>query len=820
MCAVVRHVPDAGAADRRAEGLADRRDASGGPHGRRHGGSRLLVRIPPGVYHGWRLRVGARRHGGQRARPGHTTSTEPDEYRLPPETDEIPYEWDEEERVSANVSDFSVRGGRPGCGHTPAADEAPGDRRRGLHRRATSSGTCCTEHPDDSDGQPRRAHLRRQSREPARRGARPALPLRPRRHLRRRRWCATSCAACDAVVHFAAETHVDRSILDADDFLRTNVIGTSRPARRPSREPRGAALPRTSAPTRCTDRSREGAAREADPLQPVQPLLGHPRPAATCWRCAYWTTHGCPVRDHAEQRTTSGPTSTRRRSIPLFVTNALEDKPLPLYGDGRQRARLALRARQLRGDRPRAAPGPGRRGLQRRRRQRGRERGADARRSCDLTRQAGDASSQPVTDRPGHDRRYALDCGKLRALGWAPRASASPPRSETTVALVPRHTRRGGSRSSRASSSAYYERQYGPRGEPGAWPHDAPAWWPRCVALLIAPVLGVAAPRVTRAAPRIRDDLRGSPPTSSASSRRWSVSASAPPRTAVGGAPRRRALRERGRLRPPRATRVTVSYVLLDAVSIEARTRDGRTVPAQVVGLDLESGLGVVKLEGGGPWPAASLGHSRDVARRRAHRHRGRRRGRQPRVGGQRAAGRSGASPPTGSTCSTALSWWRRAAPPGAAAPLVDAGGNVIAIASLRLGQPPHVNLAIPLEKFLRREGRADRHGPRGEPAARAPGWGSTRWTGDGGVVVDGFSPVGPRPRRRPPDGRPDRRRQRCSGDRAGGVLRAALAGARGRCGRALRRARAARGPGHPRALDRSPPALPHHEPLAADSPR
>jgi S1-C subfamily serine protease len=59
---------------------------------------------------------------------------------------------------------------------------------------------------------------------------------------------------------------------------------------------------------------------------------------------------------------------------------------------------------------------------------------------------------------------------------------------------------------------------------------------------------------------------------------------------------------------------LTVSYVLLDAERIEARLRDGRTVPARLVGLDLEVGLGVIQLEGAGPWPAAAFGDSSKVA--------------------------------------------------------------------------------------------------------------------------------------------------------------------------------------------------------------
>ncbi len=80
----------------------------------------------------------------------------------------------------------------------------------------------------------------------------------------------------------------------------------------------------------------------------------------------------------------------------------------------------------------------------------------------------------------------------------------------------------------------------------------------------------------------------------------------------IGGHPRHPALRERGDLRPARV-RLTVSYVLLDAVSIEARTRDDRVVNGQLVGIDFDTGLGVVKLDGEESWPVAPLGQSRDV---------------------------------------------------------------------------------------------------------------------------------------------------------------------------------------------------------------
>ncbi len=82
---------------------------------------------------------------------------------------------------------------------------------------------------------------------------------------------------------------------------------------------------------------------------------------------------------------------------------------------------------------------------------------------------------------------------------------------------------------------------------------------------------------------------------------------------------------------------LTVSYVLLDASWIHVTLRDGRKASARLVGLDLESGLGVIRLDGPGPWPAAALGDSTKVA--------------------------------GGSTCSTAHSWWRPTTRPSVARP-------------------------------------------------------------------------------------------------------------------------------------------------------
>lgn len=192
----------------------------------------------------------------------------------------------------------------------------------------------------------------------------------------------------------------------------------------------------------------------------------------------------------------------------------------------------------------------------------------------------------------------------------------------------------------------------------------------------------------------------------------------------------------------PRGYAVTVSYALLDAVSLEARTPEGNTVRAQVVGVDFDTGLGVVKLEGDGPWPAAVLGDSRDVAP-----------GTPTGTVGLdedgdlvHVTGAVRAVQPYAAYWEYMLDRAFLVAPStrswGGSA-VVDERGHVVGIASLRLGQPPHVNLAIPLEKFVpvREElvalGRVASRPPR-------PWLGLYTVEGESGVVIDGFSPVGP----------------------------------------------------------------------------
>jgi S1-C subfamily serine protease len=187
---------------------------------------------------------------------------------------------------------------------------------------------------------------------------------------------------------------------------------------------------------------------------------------------------------------------------------------------------------------------------------------------------------------------------------------------------------------------------------------------------------------------------------------------------------------------------LTASYILLDASRIVVSLRDGRRVPAALTGLDLEVGVGVARLEGRGPWPAASLGNSTGVAA-----------GDITGTVGVSGDGDLVATPSRVQAVRPFAAAWEymldRAfivAPYNAAfggAALVNAAGTVIGVTSLRLGEPPHVNLAIPIEKFLAgkdellAQGRVVSRGPR-------PWLGLYTEPVDGGVGVAGLSPMSP----------------------------------------------------------------------------
>jgi dTDP-glucose 4,6-dehydratase len=225
-----------------------------------------------------------------------------------------------------------------------------------------------------------------------------------------------SLAHADAILNFAAETHVDRSIVDASAFVRTNVLGTQtllEAARR-----RGA--PRfiqISTDEVYGTLGARGKFREDTPLSPNSPYAASKAGADMLAR-AYFRTYGL---DTVVTRCSNnyGPFQFPEKLIPLMILNAMEDRPLPVYGDGlytrdwihvEDHCR-AIEAVLLRG-RPGAIYNIG---------------SDQEMRNLDLVTRILDFLGRPaslishVADRPGHDRRYAIDASRIREeLGWAP----------------------------------------------------------------------------------------------------------------------------------------------------------------------------------------------------------------------------------------------------------------------------------------------------------------------------------------------------------------------------------------------------------------
>jgi len=230
-------------------------------------------------------------------------------------------------------------------------------------------------------------------------------------------------AGCDAIVNFAAESHVDRSILEPTAFLHTGVMGVHAllEAARAEQQARAGAFRFLQVSTdEVYGPVPAGHSVESDPMRPSSPYSAA-KAAGEHLVAAYHETHGL---DTVITRgaNTYGPNQYPEKLIPLFITNALDDEPLPMYGDGMQRRDWLFVDDHADGvgmvlDRGRAGsayniPGDG---IERPNRA--------------VTEAILELLGKPwslvrtVPDRPGHDRRYALDGTRLRALGWKPRIS-------------------------------------------------------------------------------------------------------------------------------------------------------------------------------------------------------------------------------------------------------------------------------------------------------------------------------------------------------------------------------------------------------------
>lgn len=225
---------------------------------------------------------------------------------------------------------------------------------------------------------------------------------------------AISRYAIDTIVNFAAETHVDRSILDPDAFVRTNVYGPYVLCEA-AKDLRLERLHHIS-----TDEVygpiATGKFQEADRFKPTSPYAAA-KAGGELLVISYFQTYNLPI-TITRGVNTYGPYQYPEKAIPLFVTNAIDDQPLPLYGDGSQ-----VRDRLHALDHARAVDVVLHRG----------QIGEAYNVAADMEHTNLDVATrildllgkprallQPVQDRPAHDVRYALDADKLGALGWEP----------------------------------------------------------------------------------------------------------------------------------------------------------------------------------------------------------------------------------------------------------------------------------------------------------------------------------------------------------------------------------------------------------------
>ncbi len=265
----------------------------------------------------------------------------------------------------------------------------------------------------------------------------------------------TAMRGMDAVFNFAAESHVDRSIHDSGPFVRTNVLGTQvlLDAVRECNIPRYVQI---STDEVYGSLGPTGYFTEETPLAPSSPYSAS-KAAADLLVRSYVHTFGLPA-IVTRCSNNYGPYQFPEKLLPLFITNLLHDQPVPIYGDG-QNVRDWIHVRDhceaielaWREGKPGEVYNVG---------------GRCERTNLQITHTLLDLLDKPKTlirfvkDRPGHDRRYAIDCSKIeRELGWRPRVSFEEGLKET-IHWYQEHSDWINNIKS-GEYLRYYERQYG-----------------------------------------------------------------------------------------------------------------------------------------------------------------------------------------------------------------------------------------------------------------------------------------------------------------------------------------------------------------------
>ncbi len=230
----------------------------------------------------------------------------------------------------------------------------------------------------------------------------------------------------DAIINFAAETHVDRSIVDAGDFVKTNVFGTY--CLLEAAKKHNVAKFIQISTDEVYGSIEKGAFKETNPIMPSSPYSAS-KASADLLALSYFTTYKMPVMI-TRSSNNFGPYQYPEKVIPLFITNALADKPVPLYGTGMNVRDWVYVLDNVEGidqvlhkGRTGEVYNIG---------------GGNELTNLELTKKILEILGKkedmikPVEDRLGHDWRYALDCFKIRTeIGWKPQYDFTKALQET-----------------------------------------------------------------------------------------------------------------------------------------------------------------------------------------------------------------------------------------------------------------------------------------------------------------------------------------------------------------------------------------------------
>ncbi len=259
----------------------------------------------------------------------------------------------------------------------------------------------------------------------------------------------------DTIINFAAETHVDRSLMEPGHFIQTDVYGTY--VLLEAAKTLGLERYHQVSTDEVYGQVLAGSSKETDPLETRSPYSAS-KAGGDLMVHAYFTSFGVPA-TITRGSNNIGPHQYPEKAVPLFITNAIDDQPIPLYGDGLQQRDYQYVVDHCEGIDivlHRGTPGEVYNlgtGVET-------TNIAMAKMICDLLGKP-HALIRKVPDRPGHDRRYSLDVSKIGALGWESRHTFEQALEKTVTWYVEnewwwRKLKSG-------EYLEYYTRQYGER---------------------------------------------------------------------------------------------------------------------------------------------------------------------------------------------------------------------------------------------------------------------------------------------------------------------------------------------------------------------